>query len=76
MDRTRVELIGPMILTELRREAERERAVAAVPGTGKRGLVVTGAVGRLLVRAGRRLEEAGAARPPVLRTESCAGGGD
>ncbi len=73
MDRTRVELIGPMILDDLRREAERARAVAAVAGTGERGSVVVAAVGRLLVRAGRRLEAVGRARPLVLTADACGG---
>ena len=76
MDRTRVELIGPMRLDELRREAERERAVAALPRTGTRGSMVAAAVGRVLVRAGRRLEAVGGAGPLVLTADQCVVGAD
>ena len=61
MDSARVELIGPLRLDELRREAARARTIATVDGTGEIGLGAAAAVGRLLVRAGQRLEAIGAA---------------
>ena len=76
MDCARVELIGPLRLDELRREAARARTIAAVDGTGEIGLGVAAAVGRLLVRAGRRLEAIGAARPLALAVDACGGRAD
>ncbi len=57
MDRTRVELVAPLLRAELRSEAERERlAVAAAPaGTRPLDRALAG-IGRSLVRAGTRLE--------------------
>lgn len=65
MDRVWVELVGPMVAVERRRQAERERVLASVDGGDGRGRSLVFAAGRLLVRVGCRLETVGAARPAM-----------
>lgn len=76
MDRVGVEMVGPMMAAERRREAERERLLVAVDRAG-RGRPLAGVVGRLLVRAGGRLEAAAApravARPFSIVADPCGG---
>jgi hypothetical protein len=62
VDRVRTELVGPLVVAERRREAARERVLAAADRGGASGRLLAGAVGRLLVRVGSRLETAGAVR--------------
>lgn len=65
MDRVMAELVGPMTAAERRREAERERVLAAADGGAGPGRSLAGGVGRLLVQVGGRLETVGAARAAI-----------
>ncbi|MDP9364038.1 MAG: hypothetical protein M3Q10_07400 [Chloroflexota bacterium] len=64
MDSVRVELVGPLLVDDLRREAARERALAAVPGNRAVWPAVAMA-GRLLVRGGTWLVALAQARRAV-----------
>ncbi len=73
MDRTRAELIGPLLLQELRREAHQERLSASAETALASGGSTVAELGRLLVRVGRRLEERGRPRPvaAALAADTC-----
>ncbi len=76
MDRVRVELVGPLLIEEERRRAERERLLTAVDRAIPHERRTVARLGGLLIRLGERLEAAGARRPaPQLRiaTDPCGG---
>jgi hypothetical protein len=64
MDRVRVELVGRLLQEDRLRDAARERALSALPRDRATGPAVA-AAGRLLVRAGTRLQALGRGRRAV-----------
>ena len=67
MDRLRVELLGPTIVRDRRREADRARLAEAAWRATPRERVLVARLGELLGRAGDRLEVAARPRPAAPR---------
>ena len=65
MDRVRVELLTPLTIEELHREARRVALADAAPDPG-RGAVLAARVGSFLVRVGHRLEAMECRRPVTV----------
>ncbi len=67
MDRLRVELLGPTIVRDRRREADRAGLAEAAWRATPRERVLVARLGGLLARAGDRLEAAARPRPAAPR---------
>jgi hypothetical protein len=68
MDRVRTELMPPLLVAEMQREAHRQALAEAACPCARIGPALATRIGGFLIRAGRRLEAAGQQRSDARST--------